>query len=189
MRGACSSEAFSIGHNAFRGTPAPAWPYPWLRTLQGVPGLSWANSRPHALRCSIMPSCTATDASSVPAATWTCPQPQMLRGIPSPVWTCSWATVPSEVYLLRHRHNHGHTHFEIYLLWHALIHGHRRFGMSCSCMGSSTGHSSFNLSSHWSSSLSSRAAQKQQWCPGHLPAQAHHHCCSQSVPRHSKVRW
>ena len=46
----------------------------------------------------------------------------------------------------------------------------------------------FHSSSHWSSSLSSTAAQKQQRCPGHLPAQAHGHCCYQNVPRHSRVR-
>ncbi|KAK4820044.1 hypothetical protein QYF61_017857 [Mycteria americana] len=43
-------------------------------------------------------------------------------------WTYPWATIPSEVYLLRHRHNHGHRRFEMYLLWHGLIHGHRHSG-------------------------------------------------------------
>ena len=49
--------------------------------------------------------------------------------------------------------------------------------------------SCFDSSPHWSSSLSSTATQKQQRCPGHLPAQAHHHDCYQNVPRHSRVRW
>ena len=124
----------------------------------------------------------------VPAAAWNYPQPQMLRGVPSPVWTYPWATIPSEVDLLWHRHNPGHRRFEMYLLWCGLIHCHRCFGVSCSCVDSSTGHSPFDLNSHWSSSPSSTAAQKQQWCPGHLPAQAHCHCCYQNVPRHSRVR-
>ena len=93
-------------------------------------------------------------------------------GVPSLAWTYPWLTIPPELYLLQHRYNRGH----------------RCFGVSCSHVDSSTGHSAFNLSAHRSSSLSRTAAQKQQQCPGYLPAQTHCHCCCQTAPRHSRVR-
>ena len=75
-------------------------------------------------------------------------------------------------------------------MWKAssIINENCTYHMLCSHVDSSTGHSPFDSSSHWSFSLSCAAAQKQQWCPGHLPAQAHRHCCYQKVPRHSRVR-
>lgn len=94
--------------------------------------------------CCRMDLSTATDTSSTP----------------SPAWSYPCATIPSEVCLLRHRHNHSHRCFEIYLLWYGLTHSHRHFVVCCCCIGSSTGHSPFALSSHWSSILSSTAAQK-----------------------------
>ena len=121
------------------------------------------------------------------APAWPHAQPLMLQGVPSPAWTSPCATIPSEVYLLWHRHNHTHRHFKMHLLWQGLIHSHRHFGVSCSHVDSSTGHSPFDLSSHWSSNLSSTATQKQQWCPGHLSAQAQCHCCDQNVPRCSST--
>ena len=161
-------------HSPFRSKSAPVWPYPWPQSRQGctcsVVGLS-VTTHFEELQHDLMHYhvlSTTTDASSV--------------------WSCPWATIPSEAYLLRHRHNHGHRHSEIYLLRHGLIHGHRGFGVSCSHVESSTGHSPFDSSSRWSSSLSRTAAQKQQRCPGHLPAPAHHHCCYQNVPGHNTVR-
>ena len=108
------------------------------------------------------------------------------------MWTYPWATVPSEVYLLWHRHNHGHRRFEVYLLWHGLIHGHRCFTVSCSHVDSSTGHSPFNLSSHWSSNLSSTAAQKEQRCyslRGGEPEAKGRSLSSQGLFLSNQMRW
>lgn len=138
-----------------------------LQSLRGVPALSWAYSCPHALRCSKTTSCTAINASVCTFSSV----------------DLSLITVPSEVPLLWHRHNHRC--FRMYLLWCGHIHSHRCFTVSCSHMDSSTGHSPFNTSSQWSSSLSSAAAQEQQRCPGHLPAQVHY-CCYQNIPSHSR---
>lgn len=87
----------------------------------------------------------------------------LLRAIPAAAYglrhsplkcTCSSvAIIPPEVYLLWHSHNHRYL---------------KRF-----LLPPSTGHSPFSSCSHCSSSLSSAAAQNWQWCPAHLPAQAH----------------
>ena len=142
-----------------------------VQALRGIPAPSGALFMSHSL------------FRGIPAAARTYPQPQRLRGVPSPAWTYAWATSPSEVELLQHRHNHGHRRFEIYLLWCGLIHSHSRFGVSCSRADSSTGHSPVDSGSPWSSSLSITAAQKQQRWPGHLPAQARGPCCYEDVPR------
>ena len=66
---------------------------------------------------------------------WPYVQQLMLQGVPSPEWNYHCATIPSEVYLLWHRHNHSHRCFEMYLLWCGLTHIYRHFGVSCSQCG------------------------------------------------------
>lgn len=91
-----------------------------------------------------------------------------------------------KVCLLQHGFLPSHRCFEVCLLWSGLTHGQRHFGLIY--MGSSTGPSPSGTSSFWSSSLSRAAAQEQQRCPGHQPAQVDGHSSYQSVPRHSKAR-
>lgn len=183
----CSSMAFSMGYNAFRDVPAPVGPYPQPQFLQectcsnmalpmaaprvecSVTGLS-ITTHFEVLQHDHMHSHGCFEVHLVQHALIL--GPQSLQGIPA------WQ-----------RHNHSHRCFEMHLAWHGLIHSHRRFEVSCSHVASSTGHSPFNSGSHWSSSLCSAAAQKQQQCLGHLPDQAERHCCYQNVPRHSRVRW
>lgn len=113
-----------------------------------------------------------------PAAPWI--YTEHLWGEPSPVWVYPWATVPSEVLLVWHRHNHSHRHFEMHLLWRGLIHCHRCCRVSPPAW---TQPHSLDSSSPWSSSLSSTGVQKQQWCPGHHPAQVCHQVLSQAQQR------
>lgn len=42
--------------------------------------------------------------------------------------------------------------------------------------------SPFNSARNWSTSMSSTAAQNQQWCPGHQPAQAHSIAVIKMIP-------
>lgn len=69
------------------------------------------------------------------------------------LWGAPWAQIPSEIHLLRHRHNCDNRCFEMYLLWRGLTHRHSR--VSCYCMDSSKSYTPFDSSSHWSSSLPS----------------------------------
>lgn len=139
----------------------------------GVPPeayLLWAPTWPDILRCCSMTLCTATDDSGCVAY---------------PVWTYLWTTALSEISLMWHRHSHSHRCFKAHLLCRELPHSHICFGVSCSHTDSGPAHSPFSWSAHRSCSLASAAAQKQP-CLGHLPAQTHHHCCYQSVPRHGR---
>lgn len=78
--------------------------------------------------------------------------------LPSPAWAYSWPTIPAEVCLQWHRHTPRC--FEMYQLLCGLIHGHRCFGVSCSCMDSSIARGRVDLTSQWSSSLSSIEPQE-----------------------------
>lgn len=134
-------------------------------------------------------------------------------GLPLSTRWCPWGCIYSTwnlisepwplpgVYLLCCRLTHSHSHLEVHLcphgpqpwhdmtemdlLWWGHVRGCEHFGLCCTHVRSPTGHADW--SSHWGPSLSSTAAQKQQWCPGHLPARLHHCCCYQNVP--SRVRW
>lgn len=130
--------------------------------------LLWAYPWPHALRCSSTMSCATTGAS----------------GSTFSIMDLSLGHSPSEVYLLQHRSNRGHRHFEVCLLW-------PRPQMIWGSAPTLT-HPQVPVpltSVHTSSSLSRTAAQKQQRCRGHLPAQEHCHCCHKKVSRHSRIRW
>lgn len=152
----------------------------------GVPRLSWAYPWPYVLRCSSITSWTASDASRY---TWC----TMILFTAMDVSRCIWcsmdlysAPVPSEVYLLPpHRHNHTTDVQDLPALVWTYLHPQTLSGVLLPCRHPQlTGPSTH---SHWSSSQYS-SVQKHQWCPGHLPVQAHHHCSYQNVPRHSRIR-
>ena len=62
---------------------------------RGVPALSWAYPWPHALRCSSMTSCTATDASRCTCCSMDLFTATDASGCPAPAWTHPQVTVPS----------------------------------------------------------------------------------------------
>lgn len=66
--------------------------------------------------------------------------------------------IPRPQSLLGQGHNHGHRCSERFLLCHGLIPSHGCLQGSCFSLGSSTGHSSLDWSSHWSSSSTKSAA-------------------------------
>lgn len=100
--------------------------------FRDVGALLLAYPRPHILRCSSMTSGTATDASKCTCCSMGLSTATDTSRCTSSAGTYPGATFLSEVYLLQHRHNHGHRHVKMYLLWHGLVHGHRRIRVSCS---------------------------------------------------------
>ena len=117
------------------------------------------------------------------------PQPQKFWGVPSSARTCHWARIISKLYLLPHRQN---------------------FALRCTCSGvdlptaTDVSECSASLCTHLlvtvqlkftvelqavQYSSTGPAAQAQQPCPGHLPAQARCRGCYQSIPRLSTGRW
>lgn len=162
-------------HNPFRNRPAPAWPYPQPQSFQKQ---------------------TCTNMAS--------PLVQALRGCSCSLMGLSNATFFE---VLQHNLLHSHWCYKVHPLQHGSSTTTDASKCIFSCMDLSLDHNPFrgtpaatdismdaeclihrdglfNSSSHWSSSLSRKAAQDQKWHLGHLPAQAHHHCCYQNVPRH-----
>lgn len=158
----CSSMALSIGHNLLG-----------VYLLQC--GLIWGPQSLQGCTCCVVNLSMGTDASKVlPAVACTYPESQTLWDVPFPAWTFPWATIPSG----------------LHLPWCGLNHDHRCFGVSCSQVDLFTDHRPFSSSSHWSSSMSSTAANEQTQCLGHHPVQVHVHHCYQNIRRHrqSKMR-
>lgn len=95
-------------HSPFRSKPVPTWPHRWLQSLQGcscsVVGLSMA-TRFEVLQHDLMHSHWCTCCST--CCSMDHPQSRMVPSVPFPAWTSPWATAPSEVHLLQHRHSYG----------------------------------------------------------------------------------
>lgn len=123
---------------------------------------------------------------SVPALARDYPQQVLLWGVSSAAWTYPWA-FRGVTAVVRGSPQPQMLQEVPALAWTYSL--PQTVQVSCSSMDSSTGHSTFDSSSDWRSRMPSTAAQKEQWCPGHLPAQAHCRCCYQYVPRHSRVGW